>query len=81
MKDMKGREDIEDMEVLLEGGFLRSKKMPHLSMRDRAAQFAPFAALNGYEEVLKKAQSVSEKLHERDQEADCSDCQYPFHCC
>ena len=29
-----------------------SKKHPRMSMEDRAAQFAPFAALTGYEEAI-----------------------------
>ncbi|MBQ7464444.1 MAG: hypothetical protein IJS86_06255 [Lachnospiraceae bacterium] len=31
-----------------------SKTRPHMSMRDRAAQFAPFAALTGLEEELEE---------------------------
>lgn len=31
------------------------KSHPRMPMEARAAQFAPFAALNGYEEALKKA--------------------------
>ncbi len=31
-----------------------SKKHPRMSMEDRAAQFAPFAALTGYEENIKE---------------------------
>ncbi|MBR5702765.1 MAG: hypothetical protein IKX45_00760 [Bacteroidales bacterium] len=27
-------------------------KHPRMSLRDRAAQFAPFAALNGFEEMI-----------------------------
>ena len=30
-----------------------SKSRPHMSASDRAAQFAPFAALNGFEEAVK----------------------------
>lgn len=29
-----------------------SKKHPQMSMHDRAAQFAPFAALSGHDEVI-----------------------------
>ncbi len=29
-----------------------SSKHPHMSMEKRAAQFAPFAALTGYKEVI-----------------------------
>lgn len=32
-----------------------SKKHPHMSQLDRAAQFAPFAALTGYEELIEEA--------------------------
>ncbi len=28
---------------------------PHMPVSDRAAQFAPFAALTGYDEVIKEA--------------------------
>ncbi len=30
----------------------QSTKRPHMSLHDRAAQFAPFAALKGYEEAV-----------------------------
>ena len=32
----------------------QSDKHPKMSMRNRAAQFAPFAALNGYNEAIKE---------------------------
>lgn len=32
--------------------YQKSKKHPPMPMRDRAAQFAPFAALSGYEEAI-----------------------------
>jgi hypothetical protein len=32
-----------------------SKTHPRMPMRDRAAQFAPFAALTGYSEAIDKA--------------------------
>lgn len=31
-----------------------SKKHKQMSMEDRCAQFAPFAALTGYDEIVKK---------------------------
>lgn len=34
----------------------QSTKHPHMSMRDRAAQFSPFAALTGYDKVLAEAE-------------------------
>ena len=43
-----------------------SKKHPRLSMEKRAAQFAPFAALTGYEdEVTKTAKITESKLELR----------------
>jgi len=33
----------------------RSTKHPHMSQLDRAAQFAPFAALTGYEDMIDDA--------------------------
>ena len=33
-----------------------SHKRNHMSMSERAAQFSPFAAINGYEEAIRKAQ-------------------------
>lgn len=38
------------------------KRHPRMSMEARAAQFAPFAALTGYEEAIKEAA----KHHEAD---------------
>lgn len=32
----------------------QSKNRPHMSLQDRAAQFAPFAALSGYEEAIEE---------------------------
>ncbi len=31
-----------------------SKKHPHMSRKERAAQFAPFAALTGYTDAIKE---------------------------
>ncbi|MCI8938943.1 MAG: hypothetical protein HFH12_02960 [Dorea sp.] len=36
-----------------------SKKHPQMSLRDRAAQFAPFAALSGHGEIIRQ----TEKSH------------------
>ena len=36
-----------------------SQKHPHMSMHARAAQFAPFAALNGYEEAIRETAKKS----------------------
>lgn len=39
-----------------------SKTRPRMSRHDRAAQFAPFAALTGYEAVLKEAARLTDEL-------------------
>lgn len=39
----------------------QSKTHPHMSQLDRAAQFAPFAALTGYEEAIIEAAKLSEE--------------------
>ena len=40
-----------------------SKKRPHMPQRDRAAQFAPFAALTGYDEAVDEtAREVTESV-------------------
>jgi hypothetical protein len=41
-----------------------SKRHPQMSMWNRAAQFAPFAALTGYEESIRQSAQENEKLFE-----------------
>ena len=40
-----------------------SKRHPQMPMRDRAAQFAPFAALNGYDDSVDETARVSAKTN------------------
>ena len=40
------------------------KNHPRMSMWKRAAQFAPFAALTGYEEAVREAERQNEALYE-----------------
>ena len=47
-----------------------SKRHPQMSMWNRAAQFAPFAALTGYEESIKDAEKENEKLFEEKNDGD-----------
>lgn len=42
----------------------QSADRPHMTMRERAAQFAPFAALTGHEEELED----TARLHEQEME-------------
>ncbi len=37
-----------------------SKKYPQMSLENRSAQFAPFAALKGYEEEIKETARINE---------------------
>lgn len=45
----------------------RSKKHPHMSMLDRAAQFSPFMALVGYGDEVEEAQRLVEERIELDE--------------
>lgn len=38
----------------------QSDKRPHMSLHDRAAQFAPFAALNGHEEAIEETARLTD---------------------
>lgn len=40
-----------------------SKKHPQMSSQDRAAQFAPFAALTGYDEEVREVARITEEFH------------------
>ena len=37
-----------------------SKRFPQMSLRDRAAQFAPFAALNGHSDAIKETARITD---------------------
>ncbi len=45
-----------------------SSKRPRMSMRERAAQFSPFAALSGYDAAIKKAALLSAIRPELDEQ-------------
>lgn len=44
-----------------------SKKYPHMSNYDRAAQFSPFAALTGYDAVIRETARFTENKPELDE--------------
>lgn len=46
-----------------------SKTRPQMSMSDRAAQFAPFAALTGYDSAIKETGRLTDERIELDEEA------------
>lgn len=39
---------------------------PQMAIRDRAAQFSPFAALTGYEEAIERTRYLHEENYERE---------------
>lgn len=41
-----------------------SKKHPRMSLEERAAQFAPFAALTGYGDAVKETVKINEEENE-----------------
>ena len=45
-----------------------SKTHPHMSVADRATQFAPFAALTGYEEVIDEAGRLTQQRIQVDED-------------
>ena len=45
-----------------------SKKYPQMSMRDRAAQFSPFAALTGYDAAIKETARLTDRRVELDED-------------
>lgn len=40
-----------------------SKKHPQMSLHDRASQFAPFAALTGYDEEVREVSRITDQFH------------------
>ncbi len=49
--------------------YQKSKTHPHMSLNDRAAQFAPFAALNGHSEAVREAERLVDQKIILDQDA------------
>ena len=45
-----------------------SSKRPHMSLQDRAAQFAPFAALVGYDDAIKETGRLTDERIEMSEE-------------
>ena len=46
---------------------LTSKNHPRMSLHDRAAQFAPFAALTGHKQLIQETQRLTEDKKELDE--------------
>ena len=43
-----------------------SKKHPQMSLEERAAQFAPFAALTGHDDAIRKTAEVVAESYEKE---------------
>ncbi len=52
---------MNDYSSIIDHPHYQSKKRPHMSMLSRAAQFAPFAALSGYDEAVNETQRLTEE--------------------
>ena len=52
---------MEKYESIINKPYQKSTKRKHMSLNDRAAQFAPFAALTGYEESIKEVSRSTDK--------------------
>ena len=63
-----GGEDPHRYEDMLLLPHHQSAVRPHMSMRDRAAQFSPFAALTGYEEVIDETARLTDRRLELSEE-------------
>ena len=56
-----GRITINDRyEDIIDHPHYQSKKRPHMSLYNRAAQFAPFAALTGYDAAIKETARLTD---------------------
>ena len=47
-----------------------SRRYPRMTMASRAAQFAPFAALNGYEEAISSAENEHTQASNNEDDAE-----------
>ena len=52
--------DVHRYDDMIDMPHHRSASRSHMSLHDRAAQFAPFAALTGYEDVLEETKRSTE---------------------
>ena len=60
--------NIHDYSDIINRPYKKSKKYKHMSQKDRAAQFAPFAALTGHDAAIKEtARLTDERLELSDE--------------
>ena len=58
--------NIHDYSDIINLPYKKSKKYKHMSQKDRAAQFAPFAALTGHKQLIQETQRLTEDKKELD---------------
>lgn len=54
------KQDIHNYEDIRYIPYKKSTRHPHMTQKDRAAQFAPFAALTGHKEAVLEKQRITE---------------------
>ncbi len=59
--------NIHDYGDIINLPYKKSKKYKHMSQKDRAAQFAPFAALTGHKQLIQETQKLTEDKKELDE--------------
>ena len=66
---MKGRNMnyIHDYSDILKITYQKSSRHPYMSRKERAAQFAPFAALTGHKEVIKETARLTDSKKRLDE--------------
>lgn len=60
---------MEKYQSILKQPYQKSTNRKHMSLNDRAAQFAPFAALTGYEESIHEVGRLTDQKQNLSQEA------------
>ena len=58
---------MNDYEDIINLPHHQSNTRPHMSLHDRAAHFAPFAALTGYDDAVKEARRLTDGKPELDE--------------
>lgn len=60
---------MEKYSSIIDKPYIKSTKKARMSLNDRASQFAPFAALNGYEDSINEVNRITfEKIEISDEE-------------
>lgn len=63
---MNNNSDLHKYDDIIDLPHFVSSTHPHMSIRNRASQFAPFAALTGYEDAVNETARVTDKKIELD---------------